>query len=153
MHEAQKKLRQLKAAIRLRTLQREKAELHLSHALQQLREAEQRLQTESARYHRILTQHQQLVGRGAALDPAMQEQRLLALAGVRAEVVKAQRGATSAKALCQEAKATLMRAKVEADVVDKAQQRVAEDIAYQVQAKELIDIFDAQHRQGDSHGR
>lgn len=153
MQDELKKLRQLKAAIRLRTLQREKAELQLSHALQSLREAEQRLHGESTRYHRILAQHQQLVGRGVSLDPALQQQRLLALASVRAEVSTRQREVSQARVHGQEARALLMKARVDVDVVDKAKQRVGDSITYQRLAGELIDIFDAQQGPGEPHGR
>lgn len=152
MHDDQKVLRQLKSALRLRTLQREKAELKWRHALQQLRLVEQSLQAETVRYHRILTQHQQFIERGVVLDPAMQEQRLLALAATRTAVVTQQREVDVARKLFQEAKAELVTAKVADDVTDKALQRVAAEVAHQVQAKELIDIFDAQYRQGGSLG-
>ena len=152
MHNDQKALRQFKAALRLRNLQREKAEIKWRHALQQLRLAEQSLQTETARYHRILTQHQQFIERGVVLDPAMQEQRLLALAVTRSAVATQQRAVDVARQLFQEAKAALVQAKVADDVTNKALQRVVAEVAHQVHAKELIDIFDAQYRQGGSLG-
>lgn len=146
MHDEQKALRQLKAAMRLRTLQREKAELQLRPALYQLRLAEQSLQTEAVRYHRILAQYQQFIERGVVLDPAMQEQRLLAMAATRAAVTTQQQAVDAARKLFQAAKAALVKAKVAHDVTDNARQRVAVEIAHQAQAKELIDIFDAQYR-------
>ncbi|MEK6788413.1 MAG: hypothetical protein AABY68_05635 [Pseudomonadota bacterium] len=152
MYDEQKVLRQLKAALRLRTLQCEKAELKWRHALQQLCLIEQLLQTETVRYHRALTQYQQFIGHGVVLNPAMQEQRLLALAAARTAVVTRQRAVDIARKLFQEAKAGLIKAKVADDVTDKALQHVAVEVAHQVQTKELTDIFDAQSRQGGCLG-
>lgn len=152
MHEEQKQLRQLKAAIRLRSLQCEKAELYLSHTQRLLLEAERRMQDESARYHRILAQHQLLVKRGTGLNPALQEQRLLALVGARAEVVKEQQAHATAKTNVQEAKRLLVKARVDADVIEKARHRVDAAIQHHQLAQELTDTFDAQQRQGASYG-
>lgn len=152
MHDEQKTLRQLKAAMRLRTLQCEKTELQWRYAGQELSLAEQAWQAETVRYHCILKQHQQLVAHGVALSPEMQEQRLFALAAVRSFVATKQRAIDDAQALLQAAKAAWVKARVEVDVTDKALQKVAVAVAYQKQAKELTDIFDAQYRQGGSLG-
>jgi len=152
MHDEQKALRQLKAAIRLRTLQREKAELQWRYALQQLRLAQQALQTETTLYYRVLAQHRQFIGQGVALHLALQEQRWRALADRRIAVAGRQQAIVDARELFQAAKVALVQAKVGADVTNKAWQRVAVTVAHQAQDKELIDIFDAQYRQGGSHG-
>jgi hypothetical protein len=86
------------------------------------------------------------------LDPAMQEQRQLALSASRQTVASRQQLLDDAHRLFREAKATLVSAKVSVDVADKAKQRVTSEIVYQSQAKELIDIFDAQYREGGSLG-
>lgn len=152
MHDEQKTLRQINAAVRLRTMQREKSELQLRSALQKTHIAEQSLQTEIKCYRHTLIQHQQFIGLGEMLDPAMQEQRQLALSASRQAVASRQQLLDDAHRLFREAKATLVSAKVSVDVADKAKQRVTSEIVYQSQAKELIDIFDAQYREGGSLG-
>lgn len=152
MHDERKALRQIMAAVRLCTMQREKSELQLRHVLQKLQLAEQSLQTESVSYRRTLAQHQQFIARGVLLHPVMQEQRLLALAASRTAVANKQRMVNDARQLFQEAQSALIRAKISVDVTDKARQRVSRVVEQQAQAKELIDIFDAQYRQGGSLG-
>ncbi|MFX6540688.1 hypothetical protein ABTG54_21945, partial [Acinetobacter baumannii] len=66
-------LRQLRSAMRVLSLAHEQAEQGLARATRQLRQAEQALDVEQSRYRMLLSQHQQMAGKGVSLDPAMME--------------------------------------------------------------------------------
>jgi len=81
MQDEQRKLRQLEAAIRLRAMQREKAELEHNRSRRAVVQAEHLLSEEQARYRRVQACFEALGRSGAVLDPALHEQRLLAQTG------------------------------------------------------------------------
>jgi len=152
MHDDPQRLRQLKAAMRWRTLLQERAKLQWQVALQQLALAVTLWQAEMVRYQDIVRQQQQLMAHGIALNPAMQAQRISALSAARAMLIARQCSVDDARTRVQASKATWMKARGHADAAGKARQRVAMALAQHQQAEALTDIMDAQYRQGGCYG-
>lgn len=153
MQDKQRKLRQLDAAMRLRALQREKAELGQGRARRALSAAERLLRDEQANYARILAKAQQQVGSGVLLDPFLHEQRLLTQLVAHSQVQEHAQHVASARAEHQQALQALLKSKVDEDVAGKAHSRVADELLQYVRGQEQIDIADAQQQaQGGAHG-
>jgi flagellar biosynthesis chaperone FliJ len=152
MQDKQRKLRQLNAAMRLRALQREKAELEHGRARRALSDAERLLQDEQARYAGILAKAQEQMGSGVLLDPFLHEQRLLTQLVAHSQVQKHAQSVTSARVEHQQAMQALLKSKVDEDVAGKAHGRVAAELLHYAHGQESIDIADAQQAQGAGHG-
>ena len=152
MQDKQRKLRQLDAAMRLRALQREKAELGHGRARRALGDAERLLRDEQARYASILSKAQQQMGSGVLLDPYLHEQRLLTQLAAHNQVQQHAQSVARARAEHQHAMDTLLKSKVDEDVAGKAHSRVAGELLHYARGQELIDISDAQQAQGAAHG-
>jgi hypothetical protein len=152
MQDKQRKLRQLDAAMRLRALQREKAELAQSRTRRAQGDAERRLNEEQARYASILASAQQQVGCGVLLDPFLHEQRLVTQLAAHAQLETHARLLASARADHRQAMTTLLNCKVDEDVAGKARARLAAELLHFALAQEQIDIADAQQSQGAMHG-
>ncbi|MCZ4324640.1 hypothetical protein [Pseudomonas anguilliseptica] len=152
MQDKQRKLRQLDAAMRLRALQREKAEIGHGRAQRALSEAERLLRDEQALYAGILANAQQQMDTGVLLDPFLHEQRLLTQLVAHSQVQAHAQQVVSARAEHQQAMQTLLRSKVDEDVAGKAHGRVADELLQYARGQEQIDIADAQQAQGGAHG-
>lgn len=152
MQDEQRKLRQLDAAMRLRALQREKAELGQGRARRALSEAERLLRDEQARYASILAKAQQQMGSGVLLDPFLHEQRLLTQLVAHSQVQEHAQHVAIARAEHQQAMQALLKSKVDEDVAGKAHNRVAGELLEYARGQEQIDIADAQQAQGAAHG-
>jgi len=153
MQDEQRKLRQLEAAIRLRAMQREKAELEHNRSRRAVVQAEHLLSEEQARYRRVQACFEALGRSGAVLDPALHEQRLLAQTGAFFRLESQHRAVDQAQQLSQTAMAQLLHCKVNEDLVGKAQARVRALLGHALREQETIDIFDAQQAQGAGYGR
>jgi flagellar biosynthesis chaperone FliJ len=152
MQDKQRKLRQLDAAMRLRALQREKAELGHGRTRRALSDAERLLREEQARYASILTNAQQQMGSGVLLDPFLHEQRLLTQLVAHSQVQEHAHHVASARAEHQHAMQALLKSKVDEDIAGKAHSRVADELLQYARGQEQIDIADAQQAQGGAHG-
>lgn len=152
MQDKQRKLRQLDAAMRLRALQREKAELGHGRARRALSDAERLLRDEQAHYASILSKAQQQMGSGVLLDPYLHEQRLLTQLAAHTQVQQQVQSVARARAEHQHAMDALLKSKVDEDVAGKAHSRVAGELLHYARGQELIDISDAQQAQGAAHG-
>jgi len=148
MHSEQHRLRKLDAALRLRSLQRTRAELHWQCAARKLALAVQSWQAESLRYLDIVSQQQKLLAQGMELNPAMQSQRVLALSAARSMLAAKQIAVIEARALLRSTKAAWMKTRSDADAADNSRQRVALAVVQLQQAAAQADIADARHRQG-----
>ena len=148
MSDIARRLRQLRSAMRVRLLAHEQAEQGLARATQQLRQAEQALDVEQSRYRMLLSQHQQVAGKGVSLDPAMMEQRLLALMSARSALDARRRQAGEVRQAEQQAKSALAQARLALEAVTKASGRVRVMAADRLRAHEQIEIFEAACRQG-----
>lgn len=152
MQDKQRKLRQLDAAMRLRALLREKAELGQGRARRALSEAERLMRDEQASYASILVTAQQQMGLGVVLDPCLHEQRLLSQLAAHSQMQKHAQSVASARAEQQQAMQALLKSKVDEDVAGKAYGRVAAELSQYAREQESIDIADAQQAQGAGHG-
>lgn len=148
MSDIARRLRQLRSAMRVRLLAHEQAEQGLARATQQLRQAEQALDVEQSRYRMLLSQHQQVAGKGVSLDPAMMEQRLLALMSARSELDTRLRQAGEVRQAEQQARSALAQARLALEAVAKVSGRVRAMAEHRLRAHEQVEIFEAACRQG-----
>ncbi|WP_395608101.1 hypothetical protein [Pseudomonas sp. B22129] len=152
MQDEQRKLRQLAAATRLRTLQREKAALSHAACLRRVRTVERLLEQEHQRYAQLQSSFEQQGRAGVALDPAQYEQRLLA----QSQGFTALKAHVQALGEVQEeeraCRALLGRRTLEVQVTEKAFNTVLQGLQGYLRDQESIDIFDAQQARGVSHG-
>ncbi|NWB95796.1 hypothetical protein HX882_07850 [Pseudomonas gingeri] len=153
MQDEQRKLRQLQAAIRLRVIQREKAQSSYERSRREVLQAERLLGDEQARYQAIQAGFEALGRSGVALDPALHEQRLLAQTAAYFQLETRHRAFGEAQHVSQAAKAQWLKCKVDEELVDKARKRVEDVLELAVLGLETIDIFDAQQARGAGHGR
>lgn len=152
MQDKQRKLRQLDAAVRLRGLQREKAELRHGGARRALEEATRLLNREQAHYAAIMAKAQQQMHSGVQLDPCLHEQRLLTQLAAHARIETQAKNVSTASADHQQAIGLLLKCKLDEEVASKAHHRVAEELSRYAHGQEVIDISDAQQAQGVAHG-
>ena len=152
MHDEQRKLRQLAAATRLRTLQREKAALSHAACLRRVYTAERLLEEERQRYAQLQPSFEQQGRAGVVLDPAQYEQRLLA----QSQSFTALKSRVQALGEVQEeesaCRSLLGRRTIEVQVTEKAFNTVLHDLQCYLRDQESVDIFDAQQAQGAGHG-
>lgn len=147
MHEASGKLRQLQAALRLRVLQREKAEMERERKLQALRALQAEMDGLVSQYEARMAVLRQV----KVLDPALHEQRLLAQMSMRAEKDACQKRLEVAREEHRLSLEAQMVRKREEEVMRKACERVSASIRLHRDGLELIDIFDSR-RGGVTHG-
>lgn len=147
MHEASGKLRQLQAALRLRVLQREKAEMERERKLQALRAQQTEMDGLVGQYEARMVVLRQI----KMLDPALHEQRLLAQMSMRAEIDACQKKLEVAREEHRLSLEAQMARKREEEVMHKACERVSASIRLHRDGLELIDIFDSR-RGGVTHG-
>jgi hypothetical protein len=152
MQDEQRKLRQLAAATRLRTLQREKAAFSHAACLRSVYTAERLLEEEQQRYRQLQAMFEQQGRVGVVLDPAQYEQRLLA----QSQSFTALKSRVQALGEVQEEESAcrtlLGRRTLEVRVTEKAFNAVLHDLQCYLRDQEAIDIFDAQQAQGAGHG-
>ncbi|BBH33887.1 hypothetical protein [Pseudomonas sp. St290] len=153
MQDEWRKSRQLKAASRLRAMQREKAELAYNRSRRELTQAEHRLKAEQVRYDNLQANHEALGRIGAMLDPSQHEQRLLAQTAAFQRLEAAHQPVIEARSLTHSVMSHLLQCKVNEDLIDKAKDRLQVLLDKAVRDYEAIDIFDAQQAQGMGHGR
>jgi hypothetical protein len=152
MHDEQRKLKQLEAAIRLRALQREKSDMAQARARRALNEAQHAFDDEKAGYQSILALHAEQKRTGAALDPFLYEQRLLMQMAAHSGLEKKLADVSAAKAEYQTTVAAALASKVKEDVVRKAHGQTEASWQAHLYSQESIDVFDAQQSREDHHG-
>lgn len=152
MHDEQRKLKQLDAAIRLRALQREKAEMAQARARRALNESQQVFAAEARDYQSMLTLHAEQKRSGVALDPFLYEQRLLMQMAGHAEMENKRAHLSAAKADYQDAAKAALSSKVKEDVVRKAHGRTDALLQAHLDSQDGIDVFDAQQAREGRYG-
>ncbi len=152
MHDEQRKLKQLDAAVRLRALQREKAEMVQARAKREMNEAQQAFAMEMRDYQGVLDLHAEQKRSGVALDPFLYEQRLLMQLAAHADLQSKRADLAAAKDAYQASATAALSCKVKEDVVRTAHEQTAAVLQAHRHDQEGIDVFDAQQSRGDRHG-
>ncbi|MDZ4298825.1 MAG: hypothetical protein U0998_00500 [Moraxellaceae bacterium] len=150
MSELSRRLRQLSSALQWRSLQYEKAQQDLARTLQNQRELEQLLAEKTKAYHSLFDQHQRPVAVGGNVDPAMFEQRLLALMKLRSNVLSLQHDVSEAQQAVKQASVSTTESKLAVEAVTKAYDRAFSAVQVRAYEHERIDIFESSCRQGAS---
>ncbi|MDP1539186.1 MAG: hypothetical protein Q8L72_00830 [Moraxellaceae bacterium] len=148
MLELSRRKRQLASALRWRSLQFEKSQQVLARAMQHQRQLEQLQQRDLSQYRVLQEQYHRLIGIGDNLDPAMVEQRLLALMEIRTNVQTRQQRLIEARKAVQQATAAAAGSRLEMDAMTMAHDKVKAVAIAHAQEREQIEIFESGCRQG-----
>ncbi|MBX8495373.1 hypothetical protein [Pseudomonas cichorii] len=147
-----RKLWQLDAAFRLRTMQREKAELAYTRCCSELARAECLLSEEKFHYNSVQARFEELGQIGVTLDPALHEQRLLAQNAAYQRLESAHQPVTDALRQLYLAKTQLLKCRKNEDLIGKAKHQLRLRLDKAMRNVEAVDIFDAQIAQGAWYG-
>lgn len=148
MDENRHKLQVMEALARMRALGRNRAMLAHERELALLRQAQQELKARRQGFDKVLEHQRALLRTGAAIDPALQGHRLMAMEASRRAVLQSRRTVESAKASCDAVQERLVRRELELEIANRARHAAAEVVQYQRQQAEAAEVFDVQLRKG-----
>lgn len=148
MDEHRHKLQVMEALVRMRALGRNRAMLAHERELALLRQAQQEQKARRKNLENVLEHQRAALRAGAAIDPALQDHRLLAMEAARRAVLQSNHRVQDVKAACELVRERLVRHELELEVANRARNTAAGVVQYHRQQAEAAEIFDGQLRKG-----